>query len=38
MAQVARETIQTQYKGIPIHIEAVKEDQRLAVGTGTGIM
>ena len=38
MAQTARETIQQQYRQVPIQIEAVKEEEHKAMGTGSGIL
>lgn len=38
MAQTARETIQQQYRQLPIHIEAIKEDPNKATATGSGIL
>ena len=38
MARAAQELLQRHYKDVPIHIEALKENDIDAFGNGTGIM
>jgi len=38
MAQSAERLLRQDYAGLPIKIEALKEPEHTAVGTGTGIM
>ena len=38
MAQSAQDSVKRHFSKVPMHIEAVKEPQNKAVGTGTGIM